>query len=303
MSTNKHSLREYESLRAVILTGTATAAAKRLGTSQSAVSRAIAQLEAKTGLILFERSAGRIHPTAEAVELDRSLNPLFETLARVERRDWSSQGEQSLRIGATPTFAHRFLRTLVPSFLRMNDKFRISIEISASNVLVSSVAEQRLDIGITDAAHKHAGVHLAPFRVSRSMCFMPAGHHLSKKASIRPEDLDGENFIALIRRLSNRNVIDQVFRSAGVEPRITIETATAVSASEFVREGLGVTLLSPFPIAASLGNTVILKPFVPIIEYQASFITSASSSLNAAGRAFQRHIRMNCNNFPYSEPC
>jgi DNA-binding MarR family transcriptional regulator len=64
-----HSLAEYQALRAMMEGGTATAAARRLGLTQSAVSRAIAKLEGRLGRTLFEREAGRLRPTEEAVRL------------------------------------------------------------------------------------------------------------------------------------------------------------------------------------------------------------------------------------------
>ncbi len=65
MRHSYRSLREFEALRMLIATGTATAAARRLGISQSAVSRAITQLETRLGQVLFERRQGRMSPTAD----------------------------------------------------------------------------------------------------------------------------------------------------------------------------------------------------------------------------------------------
>ena len=300
MSKKKHSLREYESLRALILTGTTTAAAKKLGTSQSAVSRAIAQLEEKTGEILFERKAGRMLATSNAMKINQSLEPLFDSLSKIDQQIWlSPQQEEVLRIGTTPTFAHRFIQKLIPTFLREHPNYRISFEICTSNILLSAIAEQRLDIGITDTQNYHAGVDMTPFLSSYAMCIIPANHRLSQKQIITPIDLAGENYIALIRRLSSRNIIDQVFRSAGVEPQITIETATSISAAIFVQEGLGVTLINPFPIAKSLDERVVLKPFEPKIEHHSCFVTSSVKPLNSAGRSFQEHIQKHCDDFHF----
>ena len=79
-----HSLPEYQALRALMQGGTTTAAAEQLGLSQSAISRSIASLEARTGRMLFEREAGRLRPTAEAVRLNRRLDPLFSALDRID---------------------------------------------------------------------------------------------------------------------------------------------------------------------------------------------------------------------------
>ena len=57
--------KQIETFRVVMLTRSMTLAAKELHTTQPNISRFIAQLEAETGLHLFERKAGRLTPTAE----------------------------------------------------------------------------------------------------------------------------------------------------------------------------------------------------------------------------------------------
>ena len=79
-----HSLPEYEALRALMESGTTSKAAVRLGLSQSAVSRSISSLEARLGLLLFERDGGRLRPTSEATQLNKRLDPLFEALDRID---------------------------------------------------------------------------------------------------------------------------------------------------------------------------------------------------------------------------
>ena len=79
------SLRELEVFRATISAGSATSAAQRLGISQPSVSRALAQIEQRVGMILFLRQNGRLVPTAEALALNNELEDVFESLDRVRR--------------------------------------------------------------------------------------------------------------------------------------------------------------------------------------------------------------------------
>jgi len=69
------------------------------------------------------------------------------------------------------------------------------------------------------------------------------------------------------------------------------ETATAVSASEFVREGIGVALLNPFPMAEQLGRSVVVRPFQPSIAYRTSFLMPARAANSASAAAFIAHVR------------
>nr|WP_201448965.1 LysR family transcriptional regulator [Sinorhizobium medicae] len=51
---------QVEAFRAVMLSGSTTAAAEILHTSQPNISRSISQLEKETGLRLFERLPGKL---------------------------------------------------------------------------------------------------------------------------------------------------------------------------------------------------------------------------------------------------
>ena len=83
-----------EAFRAVMLSGSTTAAAKTLHTSQPNISRSIAQLEQSTGLRLFDRMPGRIVPTNDGLaffkEVQRSFTGLLylkDAANRIRRRD------------------------------------------------------------------------------------------------------------------------------------------------------------------------------------------------------------------------
>lgn len=58
--------RQLQPFRETMMTGTASGAAEVLGISQPAISRLLDQLETALSLTLFDRSSGRLVPTAEA---------------------------------------------------------------------------------------------------------------------------------------------------------------------------------------------------------------------------------------------
>lgn len=301
MRTNWHSIREFEALRAVISAGTTTGAARRLGISQSTVSRALSQLEARIGRILFEREAGRIQPTSEALNLNSSLDPLFAALERIEGGEWAAGREETLRVVAPPTLAHRLLVKRIASFLKLSERHSVNLEICTSDDIVAGILDERFDVGVTSSALSRSGMKLTPWRLSHAVCIMPADHPLAARDVVRPEDMDGVEMIALGRRHSVRAQLDQIFAAAGVTPGIVAETATSVSATEFVRAGVGVTISNPFPVLTGRERDIAVRPFEPHIEYRTSFAVPAARPLSPLARLFIRHVRMTTPRDPYSE--
>lgn len=286
-------LRELEVLQALISAGTAISAARRLGITQSAVSRRLAQLEDRLNFLLFRREGGRLVPTVEALSINEKLTPVFDTLAQIAASGDAPQDSHmgALSIVAPPTIAHRFLPARIAAFQRANPGLQISFDILASDSLLTGIAEARYDLGITDSNVAHDGVHTDLLLETEAVCLLPVGHHLAAYDVIRPEDLHDQDFVALSRRHSSRAKIDRIFDQAGVRVRQVIETSTNVPGVEFVREGLGVSLMNPFPMIHQIGDQIVLRPFLPAIRYATNFLTPASRPPSAATQAFIQSVR------------
>lgn len=302
MTEHRHRLREFESLRALVTTGTTIGAARRLGLSQSAVSRSLSQLEARVGRSLFVRKSGRIEPTHEALRLNAKLDPIFETLAQIEGADWAAPEDEPLRLIVPPTLAHHFVIKRVASFLKTNPGRRLQLDIQATDVLVSGILDLRYDLGLTSGMIQRSGVHLVPWRTSQAVCAMPIGHPLAEKKAVAPEDLEGVNLIEFLRRLGTRATTEQIFARAGIHPRQVAETATNMAALELVREGLGVAIVNPFPLLTSGMEGIEVRPFDAPIAYKTSFVLPSGLPPSQLARQFMSFVKVTTPKDQYSEP-
>ena len=69
------SFRQLEVFRAVMLTGSISAAAHQLGIAQPTVTNTVRRLEDVLGALLFDRSGARLRPTALARQVFKVVNP------------------------------------------------------------------------------------------------------------------------------------------------------------------------------------------------------------------------------------
>jgi DNA-binding transcriptional LysR family regulator len=291
MRGNWHSIREYEALRAVITSGTTSGAARLLGISQPAVSRAVAQLETRLNLILFERRGGRLRPTAEALRLNRQLDRLFDAISYLDGTDPGDPAAQPIRLAAPPSLSDLVCEAMA-SFMKLHPSQSLSLETCTSGGLVSRLVDDAVDLGFTHADLTHSAMELLPFHESEAVCVMARGHPLSRHAVITPEHLDGENFISILRRHIVRSRLDKVFTDAGAEPRRIVEVATGLSAVSLARAGSGVAVICPFPMLRPGDVSIDYRPFRPQFIYRTSFAVSTIRPPSAAQRAFMRHVKM-----------
>jgi DNA-binding transcriptional LysR family regulator len=296
------SLRELEALHAVIDGRKTTAAASMLGISQPAISRAIQDLELRLGKDLFRRESGRLVATADGIQLYHDSQSVFQALDRLGKTAGNELRSETLRIIAPPTLAHRFLPTMLAAFCKAEPMIRLQVEIGVTADVVAKVADGAFDIGMTDAQLHHSSVVFESLRQAKAHVFMRSDDPLSQKLEIIPQDLHKRPFIGLSRRFSARSAMETVFRERGVEPKIMIESATSEFAYELVREGVGVSLLNPFPLVFRKDEEIVIRPFAPYITFESSFVLSSAAPAGKSARRLIDFIRHHQLEDGYSTP-
>lgn len=116
-----------------------------------------------------------------------------------------------------------------------------------------------------------------------------------------PTDMEGVELIGFLPRLGTRAMADQIFGRAGVRPRMVVETATNMASLELVREGLGVTLVNPFPVLSEGIPGIAVRPFMAPIVYQTSFVLPTGRPPTEAARQFMRFVKLTTAKDQYSE--
>jgi DNA-binding transcriptional LysR family regulator len=116
-------------LSAVMDGGSFARAATTLGISPSAVSRAIARLEARLGIRLFERTTRAVTLTEEGRELCERVMPLLAGLeeATASASEGSTRVRGRLRVNIDPFFSRLMLGPQLGAFLRRNPALQLEL--------------------------------------------------------------------------------------------------------------------------------------------------------------------------------
>ncbi len=284
-------VRDFEILHAVIAEKKTTAAAARLGISQPAVSRALAQIEARSGRVLFRREGLFLAPTADALALYEETKPIFEVLGRLRDFKWGENKAELLRIAVPPTIAHCLIEPLIARFLKGSPETTISLEIATTPVVLELVADQRADLAISDVTEPTNTLHRIPIRRAPFVCIVPDAHALAGAAVVTVQDLHHLPMVLLVKRNQSRALIDRICQKAGVKPRVVVETSNVLSAVRLVAEGVGATLVSPFPVAHAAIPGVRHIPFAPKISFETAFFFSSASAPSSVALRFVEFVQ------------
>jgi DNA-binding transcriptional LysR family regulator len=262
-------LKQIEAFRAVMVSGSMTAAAKALFTSQPNVSRLISQLEGDTGLTLFQRTGARLVPTTEGTAFFREVERTYVGLQGLATAaaQIRNLGSGRLRIAAVPSVGLTLVPRAISRFQSLHPGVTVSLHVNTSATVNHWTASQFCDLGVAVYVGESSSCEIELLSEVAAVCVLPAKHRLAKKTSITPADLNGESFISLCHGDGTRSQMDEVFVRAGVERVLAIEAQYTAICCEMVRCGMGVTLSGPIVAADFAGPDIAIRPFSPAIMF------------------------------------
>lgn len=273
----KLNLRSLEAFRETMLSGSATAAAARMGLSQPAVSRLIAQLEQDAGFDLFYREKGRLAPTPEALIIYEEIDLAFGGLERVDTlvRDLASFNTGALKIVAPPSLSEGVLPRILSRFMERFPNVRVSIDSRSTETARAMVANRTADCGFVKLPMDRADISTVLLSSSETVCVLPEAHPLAAHSELTPQLLRGEPLVLLGYGTRTRRQIDDAFRACGARPEVKLETHTVGSACAFAAAGLGVAIVNALLATNYRKPGMTIRVFRPRILHDYAFMTSA----------------------------
>ncbi|MXQ12238.1 LysR substrate-binding domain-containing protein [Microvirga makkahensis] len=263
-------LRQVEAFRAVMLSGSVTAAAGMMGITQPAVSRLLRDLQILLKMPLFEKRGTGLVPTAAAtalyMEVERSFSGLDRIAAAAEEIRTRRTG--ILRVAALPALANGFLPRFAGHFLLDRPSLNFALFGVISPLVVDWVLNLQCDVGFAEVPLAHAGLPTIRMPALPRVAILPEGHPLCAKHVLRPRDFEGETFISLTPGSASRYLIDTVFTKHGVSRDLRVETTLSEIMCGMVSSGFGVSICDPFTAAEFSTRGVVSRPFLPRIDFE-----------------------------------
>ena len=286
-------LRQLEAFRAVFETNSMTAGSALMGITQQAASRLIRDLEAETGLSLFERQGRGLLATEEAFALYREVKRSYHGLDRIAAVavEISRKRPGALRIAASAAAALYFLPNSIDEFQKEWPGALTSLNMLPSAEVISDIARQHSDVGLADVPSASPGVDIERLPGLTFVCVMPKAHPLQSKRVIKPKDLEHVPMMMISQVSHQQQRIMATFKSVGVTPNIIFEASNSGPIRERVALGAGVAVLDPLTAAAGRGEDITIRRFSPAIPYDLSLIYPASRPLNDRVKSFARRVR------------
>ena len=250
--------------------GSISAAARSLDLSVAVASQRLKRLERDLGVRLLHRTTRRLHATPEGVALAEQGRPLVEDLEALTGglRQAAEEITGTLRVTASASFGRQYLSPLLPEFLALHPRVKLSINLTDQMVdLVSAGFDMAIRIGALDdstlVARKLAVNH-------RVLCASP--DYLRRHGVPRtPQELTEHECVLLVGTQGRQDVW-RFGDGAGGEIAVRVRGHMETNYGELVRDavvaGLGIAVHSSWHVCNDLreGRLVQVLADYPIAD-------------------------------------
>lgn len=283
-------LQAMQAFVTVVEAGSFSAAARRIGVGQPAISKTIAQLEERLQVRLLVRSTHSLAPTDAGVRFyERARSAIREAEeAELEARGAGAGLAGRLRVSAATTFARLLIVPRLPEFLARHPAIEIDVLLDDRVIdLVSEGVDLALRMGeLTDSA----AIARRIARGRRSVLATPA--YLARAGTpLAPADLATHEAIVYSQLGAS-----WTFRRNGTQASVAVRGRVRLSAAEGIRAAvladMGLTVNSDWMFAPEIESGAVRRVLedweLPPIDLWAVFPTGRLASAKA--RAFADYV-------------
>jgi len=279
------SLRQLDALCWIARLGTFERAAAKLNTSQSAISKRIQELEASTGLSLFDRSqrGARLTEHGEQVlALGREMLDLRQRM--LDLRDAEHPPARRLRLGVTEMSALSWLPRLVTAIQAAHPSLVLEPEVDMSRNLYDRLLEETIDLIVIPDAFSDPEVTSVPLAAVSNVWAARPG--LMPRRVVDLPELAEHTILTQSGRSGSSQLVNKWLRTNGVAFKNTISCDSLTALIGLVAAGVGISYLPRHCFQPMLDEgriTIIpVRPALPPVRYSAIYRNDRPSTFPAS---------------------
>ncbi|MFE5500933.1 LysR family transcriptional regulator [Amycolatopsis japonica] len=258
-------VRRMQVLRAVISSGSITAAARNLGYTPSAISQQLSTLEREAGVELLERVGRGVRPTPAGSLLSEHAETLSTQLAKAEA------ALTELKEGRTGRLAIRYFATagasLVPlavaALRRDFPGVRLDLKLVEPDDSMPEIESGEADVAmivLPSSAPRIKGVEYIHLLDDPYRAILPKNHRLARKRVLDLAELAEDPWVGVDGLPGAcRDILLDACGAAGFAPNHVVESEDYQTAQGFVAAGLGVALIPELGLGAPHPGVAIRK--------------------------------------------
>lgn len=263
-------LKQLETVAVVAKLGSLSRAARAMGTAQSLVSRAIAQIEAEWGDRLFERTGRGVVLSEFGKRVFPEIELLLAQSARLHDEVRNAAGVPAglVRIGVLPSMTRRLVPALFANLRDTAPGVRLRISEGFSGQLDEQLDSGHLDLAVINRYGPSPRQNEDVLATVPNYLVGAPGHARVADATVDFRHLHGLPLVLPPAPNGLRLVLDQHARQQGIALDVALEVESLNAMKEVALAGHALTILPQFAVddevgAGRLAAAEIVNPQLP----------------------------------------
>ncbi|HUY59761.1 MAG TPA: LysR substrate-binding domain-containing protein [Solirubrobacteraceae bacterium] len=259
-------------LAEVVQRGSFSQAADALDYTQSAVSQAVARLEAETGATLLVRDRRGVRPTPVGATLLEHAGTIFAHVQAAEHDLAAVLGVRGgrLRIASFPSAGATLIPQAVAAFRQLHPEVELSLAEGEPEEIAPRLRAGEFDLALlfefAEGESHFSGLASTALIHDPLWVALPVGHPLARKPGLGLLDLHSEDWVQTSAASPCARHVVRVCLEAGFEPRVSFETDDYETVQGLVAAGVGVALIPRLALSHRQPGLVVrkLEPESPV---------------------------------------
>ena len=299
--SSRLTIRHLRMVVAISEEGNLVGAARRLNMTQSAITKALQEVEALTDTLLFERTNRGAVPTPAGMTLIGHARLVLTQLRHAEEHlaDLRDGTGGRVAVGTLLSAAATLLPAAIDRLRKERRNIDIKIVEATNDVLMPGLRSGELDF-VVGRLSEHRETHDVEQEIlldDHPCIVCRPDHPVMRMADPSLEDLSGWDWILPPPDVSLRRQLDVAFRQAGLTPpRHAVESVSLLTNRALLRAGdyLAVLPLQAGLAEAATGAVTIVPLAMPNVSRPIGITRRAGSTLSPAAEAFADTLRKVC---------
>jgi DNA-binding transcriptional LysR family regulator len=265
-----------------------TAAAEKLGITQSAVSHALKQLESEWGVSLLSRNKTGIEVTEVGKNLLIRARELLGVSEAIHQEISAVRGLNRgvLRIGSFgPSSSLQLLPRILDQYQKNYPEIEIFVDEGTDDAVAQWIMERRVDVGFVVLPDERFDTQ--PLVEDQFVALVPVSHPLAKQTAVQLSDLCQSPFIMTAAGATAH--VEKLFESAGLRPTVKHRYSQIITIIKMVEYGAGVSIISGLALSdpvMAMCPGVVKKPLAPVAKRSVGLAVQSRKHASPAVQAF-----------------
>ena len=257
--------------------------------TQSAVSQQLKAMEGYYDMLIIDRNQKKFRLTQQGTALYATFKEILNLYEKLdcEIQEMRNVISGTINISTVNSIGLHELPPYLKSFMKDFPSVNTRVEYRRANLVYEDVLHGSADVGLVAFPVKNKELTIIPFATDELIVAMNPQNPLSKKKSLKIEELEGVDFIAFEKDIPTRKATDEILKKAGIEVSIVMEFDNVETVKRGLEINAGVAIIPKNTVSnetdrkqlvtARLDNGVHLRP-LSIVHKKTRMLTPALRS-------------------------